>query len=113
MRTISTDELRARLDDERAPVLIDARSPASFERAHLPGAVSGKSDDIVEQAESLAPDREATVIAYTGDSTCRRALRAAERLEGLGYTDVLVYEGGLEEWRGEGLPVEQGAPVQG
>ena len=36
-------------------------------------------------------------------------MQAAERLENLGYRDLRVIDGGLQEWTTAGLPVERGA----
>ncbi|GAC1325747.1 MAG: hypothetical protein NVSMB25_24540 [Thermoleophilaceae bacterium] len=107
MQTIDAEQLKSRLDGGDSVVVIDARPPESFAAGHIPGAVSGKSDDIIELAPKLAPDRQASVVTYCGSLTCRRSLRAAERLEQLGYTNVLEYEGGLADWRDRGLPTEE------
>ncbi len=40
----------------------------------------------------------AEIVAYSGMLTCRRSTRAAERLESLGYTHVVAFAGGAEEW---------------
>lgn len=106
METITAQQLQARMEGGDPLVLIDARPGPSFAVGHIPGAVSGVSDDILERAAELAPDRQATVVTYCGSLSCRRSLRAAERLEQLGYADVVEYEGGLADWQANGLPLE-------
>src|SRR3954470_21413064 len=106
MREIDAHQLHDLIDAGGPLVLLDVRRPETFPDAHLPGARSAISDDILETAPGLAPDRSTPVVTYCGSDGCRRSLRAAERLETLGYEQVLRFTGGLAEWREAGFPVE-------
>lgn len=66
------------------------------------------TEDADERAAAVLPDRSATVVAYSTDEMCGRGGALAARLAALGYTDVRVYEDGIEDWVGAGLPVEKG-----
>lgn len=46
------------------------------------------------------------VVLYGASPRCTLAKQAAERLKSDGYRQVAVYEGGLEDWRDAGLPLE-------
>ena len=107
---ITRDELQSAIDD-RAAIVLDALPAAPYGRRHLPGALNLVVDDVDADAARLLPDKNATVVTYSTDATCGRGEALAERLEGLGYTDVRVYREGIEDWVGAGLPVETGAPT--
>lgn len=81
--------------DGGAPfTLVDARSRASYDRAHLPGAVSIHDE---------LPD--GPLVAYCWSPGCNGATKAAARLHDAGR-DVREMIGGFEYWVREGLPVE-------
>jgi rhodanese-related sulfurtransferase len=107
METIDARALHERLERGDAIVLLDARRTEEYEREHLPGALGAMSDHIIEWAPSLVPDKDAEVVTYCRSVECRRRLRAAERLEGLGYANVTQFAGGVEEWVAAGYPLER------
>ena len=74
--------------------LVDARSRASFDRAHLPGAVS---------IHDPLPD--GPLVTYCWSPACNGATKAAARLfdEGRQVREMI---GGFEYWVREGLPIE-------
>ena len=111
MNTITGPELKHRLDRGEEIIVVDARRPEDYVKCHIPGAILGTSDTIIENATELLPDRVAPVVVYCGSADCKRSLRSAERLESLGYTDVHRYVGGLDDWAANGFPVisDQGA----
>jgi rhodanese-related sulfurtransferase len=112
MRTISRTELQGRIERGDVTVL-EALPPAHHAREHLPGALNLPHDRVDELAATLVPDRSRTVVVYCSNTACQNSTIAARRLEQLGYTDVLKYAGGKEDWIGAGLSVEGGATVAG
>jgi rhodanese-related sulfurtransferase len=51
----------------------------------------------------------AEIIVYCSSPSCTASEKAAKELEAQGYTRVLRYEGGKQDWIDAGLPLE-GAP---
>jgi rhodanese-related sulfurtransferase len=74
--------------------LVDARSRESFDRAHLPGAVS-----------IHGPLPGGPLVTYCGSPGCNGATKAAARLFDEGR-EVREMIGGFEYWVREGLPIE-------
>ena len=64
-------------------------------------------------APRLLPDKDAAIVVYCANDPCPNSGIAAHVLGKLGYTNVRDYEGGKQDWRDAGLPLEQGAPVAG
>ena len=95
------DDVGAALRDHAADfTLLDARSPAAYAAAHLPGAISLPHREIT--AESL-PD--GPLVVYCWGPGCNAATKAAARISALGC-EVKEMIGGFEYYVREGYPVE-------
>lgn len=108
-RTITLDELRARIEANPALVLVEALGPMYYEDAHLPGAINIPHEQVDELAPALLPDRAAEIVVYCASGPCRNSGIAAGRLAQLGYENVADYHEGKQEWVAAGLPTETGA----
>lgn len=83
--------------------LLDVRTPEEFAYGHIAGAINinVQSDDFQEKAEKeLSKDSPIYVYCRSG----RRSLTAARILDRLGYK-VVNLNGGIIEWKEEGLPI--------
>lgn len=107
MQTLERDDLAQMLENEDDLTLIEVLAEESFEDFHLPGAwnVPVDADTFDERVQAIA-DKDDTVVVYCWDIDCDASPRAAKRLEELGFSDVLDYAAGKEDWRGAGLPTE-------
>jgi rhodanese-related sulfurtransferase len=85
-------------------VVIDARSAASYEKAHVPGAINFPHRTMnAETTASLARDK--IYVTYCDGTGCNASTRAALRLSELGFR-VKEMIGGLDWWtRVDGYPV--------
>lgn len=104
LTTITADELKRALEGDQPPVLINVLPREAHEARHIPGSVNVPTDDI-EQVESLLPNKDDTVVVYCANADCTASPNAAERLEDLGYTNVVDFEGGYAGWRQAGYPL--------
>jgi rhodanese-related sulfurtransferase len=103
MKTLSTEELRERLESGN-PAVFDVRGDVEFELGHIPDAKTAPLGSLVFRvARVMNPDSFVAVYSAGGD--CRLVTQAAQRLENLGLRNVHCYEDGLEGWRAAGLPV--------
>jgi rhodanese-related sulfurtransferase len=93
MHTMTPEDLRRRWRDNREVALLDAREEGPFADSHPFFAVPLPRSRIETSVYALVPRRNAPVVVY--DDGEGLAERAAARLEGLGYTDVSLLEGGL------------------
>lgn len=103
MKTISTDDLRRRLEEGTSPVF-DVRGDVEYEMGHIPGAKTAPLGSLVFRiARVMNPGSFVTV--YSAGRDCGLAAEAVERLENLGMKNVHCYEDGLEGWQSAGLDV--------
>jgi rhodanese-related sulfurtransferase len=61
MKTVSTQELKEKMDRGDDFLLLEVLGEASYQRAHLPGAIRYGG---AGQVEELSPDRSAEIVAY-------------------------------------------------
>lgn len=91
--------------------LLDVRERWEYTDGHIPHATPLPRGLIESRAAMIIPDRQATILLYSGKSD--RAALAAAQLEALGFTDVSLIDGGFEAWKDAGLPSVTGWSVDG
>jgi rhodanese-related sulfurtransferase len=87
--------------------IIDVRSPAEFESAHIPGAYNVPLDQLGEHRDELARhvDEPVVLVCRSGN----RASQAEQRLAAAGMGNVAVLDGGMLAWEAAGHEVSRGA----
>lgn len=65
--TVTVQQLKALLDSEDKPLLIDARIRLSYDSGHIPGAISLPLDELEKRTSEIPEDR--LVIFYCTGST--------------------------------------------
>ena len=91
-------------DDDPGFVLLDARSPRSYEAGHLPGA---RLLTRPFEADEVAALGGAPLVTYCWGPACNGATKAARELAALGRP-VKEMLGGFEYWERDGHAVERG-----
>jgi rhodanese-related sulfurtransferase len=102
--TISATELRDRLASDAPPHILDVRTPAEFETAHIAGAHNVPLD-VVRQRRTDIVDRLGNDSSSGVVFVCRsgqRATQAEEVLRTSGLTRGAVLRGGILDWENAG-----------
>jgi rhodanese-related sulfurtransferase len=92
--------------------VVETLGPVYYESAHLPGAINMPHTQVRELAESLLPDKDASIVTYCSNTACRNSEIAASELIALGYTNVRTYAEGKQDWTEAGQPLESGTSSQ-
>jgi len=90
----------------RGALVVDAREPAAFGEAHVPGALNVwiESPQFAERVAMFTPAGTPVLLMVPGPSDLERAVLSLSRV---GVDEVAGYlQWGLIEWRSEELPVE-------
>ncbi|MCZ7413939.1 rhodanese-like domain-containing protein [Streptomyces sp. WMMC897] len=105
-RGLTADALRAKLDSPHPPRLLDVRSPAEFEGAHIPGAYNVPLDTLREHREELTRhlDTDVVLVCRSG----QRADQAERALAEAGLPGLAVLSGGMTAWEKSGAPTNYG-----
>jgi len=62
--TISTKDLKAKLDRKDAVTVVETLAPERYREAHLPGALNIPPDKIKELAPHVLPNKNAQIVTY-------------------------------------------------
>lgn len=110
MQVITREKLQDWMAAGKPMTIVEVLDPKYFRKFHLPGAINVPlGDDFADEIQKAVPDKSGTVVVYCSDDACQASPKAASKLEELGYQNVYDYEGGKEDWRQAGLPIEQAA----
>lgn len=98
--------LREWLAQSDAPRVIDVRTPAEFETAHIPGSYNVPLHLLREHSAEIAGHLDQNVVLV-----CRSGMRAAQAEQALvrtGLPNVHLLEGGITAWQQQAAPVTRG-----
>jgi rhodanese-related sulfurtransferase len=62
--TISTKDLKAKLDRKDAINVVETLAPERYREAHIPGAVNIPPEKIKELAPQMLPNKDAEIVTY-------------------------------------------------
>ena len=63
-RTISTKELKGKLDRHESIKVVETLAPERYREAHIPGALNIPPDKIKELAPQVLPNQNAEIVTY-------------------------------------------------
>jgi rhodanese-related sulfurtransferase len=69
VKTISRDELKAKMDRGDQFLLVETLPAAAYHHAHLPGAINLPPDQVKQLAANLLPDKHADIVVYCASPT--------------------------------------------
>lgn len=99
-----------KLFQEGKALFVDARNPEEYAELRIPGAINlppALLDQEGARAVNTIP-KDRRIVVYCGHESCDAALRVAERLRTLGYTEVEAFIGGFRAWDEAGYPADTG-----
>jgi rhodanese-related sulfurtransferase len=85
--------------------LLDVRTPAEFETAHIRGAYNVPLDILNEHAREIRTVNEPVVLVCASG---QRAKKAEAALVEAGMAQLHVLDGGMTAWTSAGLPIVRG-----
>lgn len=93
-QSISAEAAQAMLEEGNV-TLVDVRTQAEYESAHIPGAILIPNETISDTPPEALPDKDAAILVYCRSG--RRSAEAASKLAALGYTSIYDL-GGIIDW---------------
>jgi rhodanese-related sulfurtransferase len=105
---ITSTELRKLLESAPSARIVDVRTPAEFETAHIAGSYNVPLDVLdkhgAEVAEHLGQDHDVVLVCRSG----QRSAQASQLLAKEGLTGGRILEKGIVDWEGQGYAVDRG-----
>ena len=66
--TISTKDLKSKLDKKQGITLVETLAPERYREAHLSGALNMPPERIKELASQLLPNKNAEIVTYCANT---------------------------------------------
>ena len=107
---ITPGELWSRIEANEFLYILDVRSGENYVAGHIPGARFCSATQVQFAADALVGVQNAPVVMVCDGHI--RATVAASILKGMGYTNVVVLDGGYPAWIARGYATETGAPFE-
>jgi rhodanese-related sulfurtransferase len=105
---ITPAELTAQQTAIAAPTVVDVRTPAEYETAHIPGSINIPLPLVQQHATDLAGELDGPVVLVCQAGTRARTAHAA--LTAAGAQQLAVLDGGIAAHTSAGQPVRRGRP---
>ena len=107
VKTVSTGDLRDLLNNKRSIQFWNVLTDKYFRGENIAGSRRVPLDKVGTEVRSTNLPKSTEIVVYCGGPKCPMSRLAAEKLIKLGYDNVRAYEGGLEEWKAAGFPIEK------
>ncbi|HEY6826187.1 MAG TPA: rhodanese-like domain-containing protein [Gemmatimonadaceae bacterium] len=106
VRTITTEELAAALRGAGVDQFWNVLTADYFGGELIPGSRWVPVDTVGREVNTSQLDKDSRIVVYCSGLSCPMSRDAAGKLATLGFTNVLLFEGGLEAWTQSGRGVE-------
>lgn len=97
MQTITSDELKARLDAGEIVRLLDVREPDERAAFNIGGTALPLGNVLSMQIDDIDDWKNEEVICYCRSGN--RSMQASLMLETFGFSNVKNLSGGMQEWQ--------------
>jgi rhodanese-related sulfurtransferase len=67
-RTISTKDLKAKVDRKEGSTIVETLAPEQYSQAHIPGSLNIPPERIRELAPTMLPNKDAEIITYCSNT---------------------------------------------
>jgi rhodanese-related sulfurtransferase len=95
---------------ERDDVIFLDAQPSSFHALRrIPGARNLSREDFATDIRRIEPELRGSgrpLLVYCSDEACEDSTLVAARLAGLGFREIMLFKGGIDQWEASGMPVE-------
>jgi len=102
MKTITTKELKEKIDSGEKFKLVNVLSKESFDARHIPKSMSIPGKELEDRAPKELPDKDEEIIVHCSSKTCQASPNAANKLMEMGYTNIIDFEDGMAGWQDAG-----------
>lgn len=104
---IKADRLKAQIDRDEKPVIIDSRPATEYKSSTVPSAINIPAAEVLASAGKVVPDTDSEIIFHCGGIT-RGVLGAHALLAGGSENRISVLNHGTKGWLAHGFDVVAG-----
>ena len=99
-------KLALKLFEEKV-LFVDARAEEYYREGHIPNAICNDDFDILAEQLEMVIGMDDPFVVYCSDDDCGSSEDLSYELQSYGFTNILLFKGGWEEWMDTGLPMEE------
>lgn len=103
---ISQETAREMMAQDDGHIVVDVRRQDEYDAGHIPGAILIPNESITTERPKELPDLTQIILLYCRSGN--RSRQAAEKLFGMGYSNIYEF-GGILDWTGDIVTEETGA----
>ncbi len=103
VKNISVKQARELIDRDKDVFILDVRTQEEYNDAHIKGANLIPIQELEQNINKIPKDKKVVVHCAKG----KRSAKACELLKDKGLKELYNVEGGLNQWKSEGFPVEK------
>lgn len=100
----SVEELKEIVDGQGDCQIVDVREVPEYQAARIKNSTLVPLSEFMDKLNLIEKNKPSYYLCGIG----KRALKAAEYLESIGYKDLIVIDGGIKAWVQAGYPVDCG-----
>jgi len=67
-RTVSTEDLKTKLDGKDPIKVVETLAAERYREAHLPGALNIPPEQVIELAPQLLPNKDVEIVTYCANT---------------------------------------------
>ncbi len=105
VKFISKEQLFEMMENKENFKLVEVLAKEDYEAGHLPFAISIPVDKLEELAPAILADKNQRIVVYCSSFLCTASTGVVRQLQSMGYTNVLDFKGGKQDWKNAGLPI--------
>ncbi len=105
IKQITAESLKAKIEDSDEQIrLINVLDQEYYQDCHIKGSENIPLAELEEKAAQW--DKDEQIVVYCARYECSASRDAAQKLQSLGFSKVMAYEGGTKEWLSKGYDVQ-------
>ena len=95
--------------ENNSALFVDARPHAKFLQETIIGSISIPDTNFEKLIGRFPIDKDEKIVTFCAGYECEKSHIISSKLFDLGYKNVVVYAGGVPQWKKEGLPTTSSA----
>ena len=103
-KQITQEEAKEMMKADDGHIVVDVRRQDEYDSGHIPGAILIPNESIGCDSPEALPDYDQIILIYCRSGN--RSKQAAQKLAGMGYTNIFEF-GGIIDWTGEIVTTEE------
>ncbi len=103
VKNISTTQAKELIDKEKDVFILDVRTTEEYNEAHMKDANLIPIQELEQNINKIPKDKKVIIYCARG----KRSANACVMLKDKGLKELYNVEGGINQWKSEGYPIEK------